>query len=36
MIKKVIPNRDEQPGPPLSHNVTGSELLTLPADYTKT
>ena len=34
--KRDLPNKDEQPGPPLSHNVTGSELLTLLAASTKT
>lgn len=33
---QCLPKRDEQPGPPLSHKVTGSELLTLLAASTKT
>jgi hypothetical protein len=31
-----IPSNDEHPGPPFSHKVTGSELLTLLAASTKT
>ena len=31
-IPTSLPKREEQPGPPFNHNVTGSELLTLLAD----
>jgi len=35
MIINHIPSKDEHPGPPFNHNVTGA-FLSLLADYIKT